>query len=202
MRQHAGRVNRVWLIVLGLVLLIAAALGVVLASGRFAEAGRAVGLDLPAVAGSDRVLGGLDATSTVVAVGFAAAGVVLAVLGLLWLIAQLPRKNEAAPYRFDSDAGAGVTTCAPRVLSGAVESSAAEIDGVNSAAAVLRGSGGAPELTLKLTLSDQADVGRVMADVTRRVATDLSRSLGTPLALLAVSLDVEHARRSADRVLL
>jgi hypothetical protein len=138
----------------------------------------------------------------VVAVGFAVAGVVLAVLGLLWLIAQLPRKNEAAPYRFDSDAGAGVTTCPPRVLCGAVQTAAAEIDDVNSAAAVLRGSGNAPELTLKLMISDQADVGQVMDEVRRRVATDLSRSLGTPLALLAVSLDVEHAHRSAGRVLL
>ena len=202
MRQHAGRVNRGWLVVLGLVLMIAAALGVLLATGRFAEAGRDVGLDLPPVAGTDPVLSGLDATSTVVAVGFAVAGIVLAVLGLLWLIAQLPRKNEAAPYRFDSDAGAGVTTCPPRVLCGAVQTAAAEIDDVNSAAAVLRGSGNAPELTLKLMISDQADVGQVMDEVRRRVATDLSRSLGTPLALLAVSLDVEHAHRSAGRVLL
>jgi hypothetical protein len=161
-----------------------------------------VGVDLPTVAGTDPVLGGLAVTSTLAAIAFAAGGIVLAVLGLLWLIAQLPRKNEAAPYRFDTDAGAGVTTCAPRVLCGAVESAAGEIADVNSAAAVLRGSGSAPELTLKLTVSDQADLSRVLDDVTRRVAADLARSLGTPLALLAVSLDVEHAHRSAGRVLL
>ena len=42
-------------------------------------------------------------------------------LGLLWIIAQIPRKNPAGTYRLHDDGGQGFTLCDPSVLAAAVE---------------------------------------------------------------------------------
>lgn len=124
MRHHASGLNRTWLFVVGLLLLLAGAAGVVIGTGLLAPAGRAVGLDLTRPEPGSRVAGRATASalgSDAGVVGVVAVGVVLALLGLLWLVAQVPRTREARPLRLEDDAQRGLTRLDPGVLTDAVE---------------------------------------------------------------------------------
>lgn len=206
MRQRTGRLNRVWLGLIGLLLLLAAIAGGVVAAGRLQSIGAGIGVELPAVDGSDPVLGGLDPVAQLQAPLWAAicvaAALILAGLGLGWAIAQVPRKNEATTYRFEAGPEHGVTRCDPAVICAAVERDARAIDGVSAVSAVLRGSRSAPELTMKVTAADRADLAAVLGSLQSEVAGNLATALDAPLARLGVQLDLDRTPRSASRVVL
>jgi hypothetical protein len=206
MRQRAGGLNRTWLFIVGLILLLGALAGGLTASGRLDRAGATVGLGLPSIRGGDAVFGGADPVSAmqepIGSVIATIAGLVLIVLGVWWALAQVPRKNEARPLRFEADPDRGLTTCEPRVICAAGEDDAAGVEGVNAVSAVLRGTTAAPELTLKVTASDRTDLARLLDELGSGVAGRLTTALDAPLAHLGVQLEVDHSRRSATRVVL
>ena len=197
MRQFATGLNRAWLIVLGVVLLVAGlatmAIGTGIAS-RFVDA--SPGPDQP-------VLGTWVSTAfadTVAVLGLAVLGLVVALLALRWLSAQLPRTNAAAPLRLTDNPVTGLTVCAPSVLTDAVVADVLTLDGVTDADAVLRGTADAPELTLRITADDRTDVTTLLAEVRATAVEHLETALETPLARLAVQVDISPHRRTADRV--
>jgi hypothetical protein len=191
MRRTAARLNRSWLAVIGLVLLIAGlvGLGVQLQLWQQLLPGLAVTWPSP----GNPLLGDagwLDA-AWFPAVA-AALGVVLALLGVLWLVAQVPRRDAAKPFRLHDSAADGLTRCAPGVVTDAVEAQVEAVPGVRSASAVLRGSATNPDLTVRVAVSDDADLVRLLTTLDTDVASDVGTALDTRLARLGVVVDVDR----------
>ncbi|HET9648324.1 MAG TPA: hypothetical protein VFP34_08845 [Microlunatus sp.] len=204
MRQFAGRLNRVWLTVIGIVLTLT---GVLTASIGLGLLGRVVspsaGITVPET--SDRIFGpgtaGLFEQPGAIA-AVAVVGLVLGLLGLAWLLSQLPRSNAAKAFRLQDDAVRGLTVCHPDVLTAAVEDDAETLPGVTKAQAVIRGTAGAPELTLKITANDRSDIAQLLLALQSETAGHLAIALETPLRHLAAQIDITTTRRTADHITL
>lgn len=196
MRQTAGTLNRIWLTVLGILLLAAGTALLLQASGTLhpllntAPAGASVvTVDLPAFLAPT----GVAALVLII-------GVILGVLGLLWIIAQIPRKNTAGAYRLHDDGSQGFTLCDPSVLAAAVEKQINTLPGVVTAAALLRGTANAPDLTLKVTVNDRADIRDVIRGIQTSTLPELSRALEAPLQRSRLQIDVSGRTQSTGTV--
>jgi hypothetical protein len=203
MRQRSGLLNRAWLAVIGLLVLLAGIVAALIALGLLARIFTAIGIRLGVPVMSSKVLGSgvgafFDRPVVVVAVGLL--GVILGVIGLAWLIAQIPRTNAAKPFRLQDDAARGLTICRADVLTDAVEADAERLLGVVDASAVLRGTARQPELTLKVTVNDRTDVQRLLHSLQAETAARLVSVIETPLKHLAVQVDVTTSRHTADRI--
>ena len=200
MRQRSGLLNRAWLAVIGLVVLLAGIVAALIALGLLARIITAIGIGLGVPVTSSKVLGpGVGAFfDQPVAVGLL--GVILGVIGLAWLMAQIPRTNAAKPFRLQDDAARGVTICRADVLTDAVEADAERLLGVADASAVLRGTARQPELTLKVTVNDRTDIQRLLHSLQAETAARLVSAMETPLKHLAVQVDVTTGRPTADRI--
>lgn len=203
MRQTAARPNRAWLIILGLLLLIGGLVVVAIGTGLFLPAITAAGLSATHPAPGDQVVAataGSVLTLTWVVVLVALAGVVVALLGLWWLLVQIPRSNQAKPFRLHDDARTGLTRCAPSVLTDAVETQIRSLPGVHNASAVIRGTAQQPDLTVKVTASDRTDLPRLLTILQNRVAADLAGSLDTQLARLGVRFEIDTTTTRTDHI--
>lgn len=188
MRAHAGTTNRVWLTILGLLCLAAGVWILLLASGV---------LGRPA----DPVLGGPPETLTgsqVAPVTALVAGLLLGLLGLWWLLAQIPRRRAAGEFRLQEDPARGITVCNPPVLAAAVETATERIPGVLDATALVRGTPEEPDLTLKVTVNARADIRAVVDRIQQAVVPDLALALGNPLHSLGIQVEVGTRAGSAD----
>ncbi len=197
MRQFATGLNRTWLAVIGVFLLLGG-LGAT-----------AVGTDLLASVTSsgpakgDRLIGAGAAAvfaGTGAVVGVLLVALVIALLGLGWLIAQVPRTNAASVFRLEDDAMTGLTSVSPSVLTDAVSAQLATLPGVTAADAVLRGTADQPELTVRLTANDRTDVPALLRRVRTGPVGDLATAMGAPLTRLAIQVDISAERRSSDSV--
>ena len=127
-------------------------------------------------------------------------GVIIGVLGLLWIIAQIPRRNSAGAYRLHDDGSQGFTLCDPSVLAAAVEKQINTLPGVVTSAALLRGSANAPDLTLKVTVNDRADVRDVIRRIQTTTLPELSSALEAPLQSSRLQIDVSGRTQSTGTV--
>ena len=205
MRQRSGLLNRAWLAVTGLVVLLAGIVAALIAFGLLARIITAAGIGLEVPSSSSKVLGSsvgefLDQPVAVVAVGVV--GVILGALGLAWLLAQIPRANAAKPFRLQDDAVRGLTVCTADVLTAAVEADAESLPGVTNASAVLRGTARRPELTMRISVNDRTDIKQLLHTLQAETAAHLASAMETPLKHLAVQVNVTSSRRTADRVTL
>ena len=203
MRQTAARLNRAWLTVLGILLLLGGLTVLLIGTGLLAPAARAAGLGLSRPTPSNHLFGSATATAfglTWVVVLTAVVAVVVGLLGLAWLVAQIPRSNEAKPFRLHDDARTGLTRCAPSVLTDAVEEQIKALPGVQNASAVLRGTSSSPDLTVKVTASDRTDLTRLLASIQNGVAADLAGALDTPLRRLGVQLEVDATKTKTHQI--
>ena len=200
MRQRSGLLNRALLAVIGLVVLLAGIVAALIALGLLARITTAIGIGLGVPVTSSKVLGpGVGAFfDQPVAVGLL--GVILGVIGLAWLMAQIPRTNAAKPFRLQDDAARGLTICRADVLTDAVEADAEHLLGVVDASAVLRGTARQPELTLKVTVNDRTDIQRLLHSLQAETAARLVSAMETPLKHLAVQVHVTTSRPTADQI--
>lgn len=205
MRQLAGRLNRVWLTVTGVVLLLIGVTGVLASTGALTQLLTAAGTGINGpVAGAPTL--GQDAGrllgQTLAAVVVAVIGVILGLLGLAWLLAQIPRANAAREFRLRDDAITGLTVCDPGILAAAVEDEVSAYAGVNDASAVLRGTAKAPELTVKVSVDDRADIRQLLSAIREQATANLSSAMDVPLAHLAIQLDIERGKRATTSAVL
>jgi len=198
MRHHAGRLNRAWLFVVGLVLLLVGAAGVVVATGQLAPIGRSAGLAPDSKIAGQATASAFSSTGVVVLV--VVVGVVLALLGLAWLVAQVPRARQAHPLRLEDDPQRGLTRLAPRVLTEAVEAQIEALAGVQSASAVLRGDARQPDLTVKVTAGERTDVRRLLDAIEAGPVRALGVALDTQVRRLGVQVEVGTARRRSGEI--
>jgi hypothetical protein len=196
MRQRAGTLNRIWLAVLGL-LALACGTGLLLQA-----AGALQGLLGTAPAGEKVLTGDLHsfAAQSWAPILLLIVGVVIGVLGFLWAIAQIPRKNPAEPYRLHADAAQGRTLCDPSVLAAAVEDQVNTLPGVLTSSALLRGSADQPDLTLKLTVTGRADIRDLLGRLEATALPDLATALEAPLRRCRLQIEVTARPQSTGTV--
>lgn len=198
MRQTAGPLNRTWLIIIGLVALLGGALWFLLAAGVAASAaGMASGTAHVFPSGTSTLF---NATAT--AVVLAVIGVILVLLGLAWIVAQIPRKNLPKPYRLHQDSARGISSCSPTVLSDAVEGHVERLPGVSKASSIVRGASTTPELIVRLTATERADIQDIVRRVRGEVSRDFTTALESPLDRLGVQIDVSTSRPNTTSVTL
>lgn len=199
MRQFSTGLNRTWLAIIGLLLLLVGLAATAVGTGLLART----------VSGgpgsTDHLLGPWASdffanTAAVIGVGLIA--LLVALLGLGWLLAQVPRTNAAGVYRLQDDATTGLTTISPNVLTDAVSTDLQTLPGVTAAAAVLRGTANAPELTVKLTANDRTDIPALLQSVQAGPVAHLATAMGAPLAHLGVQVDISPEQRTSDSITL
>lgn len=196
MRQNAGTLNRTWLAILGILCLAAGTALLLQTNGTLQT------LLSTAPAWQSVVAGDLQAflAQPWVAAAALLIGVIIGVLGLLWIIAQIPRKNRAGAYRLHDDGSQGFTLCDPSVLAAAVEKQINTLPGVVTSAALLRGTAMAPDLTLKVTVNDRADVRDVIHRIQTTTLPELSSALEAPLQSSRMQIDVSGRTQSTGTV--
>ena len=131
-----------------------------------------------------------------------AVAVVVALLALRWLVVQI-RIDRIHRLSLDTDRdpdpAAGRTDASAKALTRAVEDDILGIDGVRVARADLSGHADAPELWLKVTTDNTADT----AHIRRRIVDDVVRDARTALELPALPayLTLTVSRRGPARVI-
>ena len=187
MRQHAGALNRTCLIILGILALTGGVLILLMASGTLhAMSPATVAADSPVVTGDLHAAFGPASAKAIVLV----AGVVMGALGLSWILAQSPRRNPAGRYRLHQDPASGTTLCDASVLGSAVENQINTLPGVVGSSALLRGTAKEPDLAIKVTVNNRAEIQDVLHNINTRVIPDLSTALETPLRRTGIQLEV------------
>ncbi|MDQ0734854.1 alkaline shock response membrane anchor protein AmaP [Arthrobacter agilis] len=186
MRHTAGRLNRVWLTIIGVILFTAGALATAIGFGLLQVP--AVG-DLRAPASDQPVLT-LTAPTDVLSIALIAGGAMLGILALLWLLAQVPRKHGASTLKIEDPDTKGLTVLKPTLLEDAISDRVAELDDVTGARTVVRGSSRTPDITVRVTASSHADIPSVLADVEHRITNDVRDALGQRPAALAIEVDI------------
>ncbi|MGF9664252.1 hypothetical protein AAIH25_20540 [Arthrobacter crystallopoietes] len=194
MRQHAGALNRTWLAILGILVLAGGVLVLLIASGTLQTISSAI---VPAgspvmTVDLHAVFGPAYATAIVLA-----AGLITGALGLWWILAQIPRKNPAGKYRLHRDPASGTTLCDPSVLASAVEHQVNTLPGVVGSSALLRGTATEPELTMKVTINNRADVQDLLHRINTDVIADLSTALETPMRRTGIQIEVSSRNASS-----
>lgn len=196
MRYTAGRLNRAWLIITGSVLLLggglAVATGLGVLEGRSLAGLRSPGPEQPVLVppAGDQVLAGV----------LLAAGLVLGVLAVLWLLAQVPRKHGASTVKLEDPDSKGLTLVEPVLLEDAMSARLEELDDVTGARTVLRGSSRTPDITVRATTTCRAAIPYVVADIEQRITHDLRVSLGQEPASLAIEIDVRATPKKQSSV--
>ncbi|CEA09479.1 hypothetical protein BN1051_02849 [Arthrobacter saudimassiliensis] len=188
MREHPGAANRTWLILLGLLALAGGIWILLLASGVAdgASDGRAGRPQDRAAPGLGTFTEGSDWLPWAVL----AAGVLLGLLALWWLLAQIPRRRLGREFRLQENPARGITVIDPAVLAGAFEEQAGQVPGVVGCDALLRGTAEEPDLALRLTVNSRADIQQVLREVQDRLVPDLAAALETPLHSLGILVEV------------
>ncbi len=196
MRQTAGTLNRTWLTILGVIVLVAGIAALLQASGVLHSLANTAPSADPVVTGDLHTA----ASPQWVAVVMLVAGIIVGLLGLLWMLAQIPRKNAADAYRLHDGGAEGFTVCDPSVLAAAVENQVNTLPGVVTSSALLRGTATDPDLTLKVTVNDRADVQDLIYRIQTSTLPDLSNALETPLQKSRLQIDVSGRTQSSGTV--
>lgn len=205
MRETANRLNRAWLTVIGLLMLLTGLTGLLIATGLLPRLAAAAGVTATRPTPASRLLGSATESAfalTWVAVVVVVAGVVLAVLAVGWLVAQIPRSNQSKPFRLHDSAVDGLTRCVPDVLTDAVEAQIKALPDVADATAVLRGTVSQPDLTVKVTATDRADLPRLLDTIHTQVADDLGGALDTQLRRLGVQIEIGTTKTKKHQITL
>lgn len=205
MRQTATGLNRAWLTVIGVLLVLAGLAVIVIGTGLLQNLARSAGLSLNRPPPATRLFGPATASAfdlTWVIVLMAVVGIVLALLSVAWLLAQIPRSNEAKAFRLHDSAADGLTRCNPDVLTDAVKAQIKSLPGVQDASAILRGTAQQPDLTVKVTANDRTDIPQLLDTLQTRVADDLGGALDTRLRRLGVQLEIGTTKTKTNQIIL
>lgn len=121
--------------------------------------------------------------------------------GLALLLAQVPSRPATVTLRLMDDDGAELGSLEPAVLERALTEQLEALAGVVDASVHLSGAATAPWVQASVTVADDAEVDRTVAESRRMLARDTSDVLGSPVTQvdLLVRLRTPGARSSALR---
>lgn len=189
MSNRAAGVNRFWLCVLGLIMIAAGAVGVAIGTGWIAWI--PVPVDLPAV---DAPVVPDPVTDQVAVMIMAGIGLLIMLAGIAWLVRQLPRNGSVKPFRLHDDPADGITTVDPAVIGEAVRGQLESFRGIVAANVRLRGSVRHPELTIKITADERADLAELVDRIRTQAVADLEQALDATVTRLAVQVEIDRVR--------
>lgn len=127
-----------------------------------------------------------------------AAGVVLAILGLWWLLAHLSR-HKVTQTRLSGSSSAGKLTADLGALSAAAADAVLDTPGVRSASGKAVTDRGRRTLQLTVTIDPTADLATVVAS-SDRVCHEVTRALGDADVATRVHVRTARNSRSGPRV--
>jgi hypothetical protein len=188
--MHADRINRVALIVFGLLILIAGAGGLTASVGVFGNKF------------SHRTLFD-NRVSTYIGhhswLWYVAAGVCLliALLALRWILALLVSTDRAGDIPVPVTSREGTTILQPAALTGAVTREISTYHGVEAARGRIIGDPKAPEIVVAVTASQSTDLHALHQRIETEALTHARQALGQDD--LAIQLDLAVSRRSGRR---
>lgn len=186
MNPVSSRVNRTLLTVLGLLLLVGAGLGLALSFGAFGS-GRA---SRPVL--DPEISSFADDNAAWFWPVVAAVTVLLGLLALRWLLSQL-RSDKVGEMDLERDRSRGSTRVSSRAVTDAVTDELEGQRGVQGARAKFRGDDKEPDLDLKVSVDDTADLGQVRQRIETTTVPHTREALGRPD--MPVHLTVELAPR-------
>lgn len=190
MSSRVNGVNRTVLTLLGLLLLAASGLGLALSFGAFGDGDRPV---LP------QPMRDFAKDQPWFWWAVAAVCLLLALLGLRWLLAQL-RTDRIGRLELTTDDREGLTTVHASALAEAIETEAESLRGVAGASAHVLDRGGR-RVTLAVDLADYADISEIRQALEDRVVSDARQALDDPK--LPVDIELRPGKtRSTGRGLL
>ena len=196
MKKLNGPANRFWLAVIGLLLTAAGSAWILTGTGL----GPRLLPGWPAADTAPADYLEVPSSPTLVVWTAMAAGALLALLGLWWLIRQFPQQQAAKPLRLQQDPRTGMTYVPSQVVADAVAGDIEQLTGVESARAVLRGSLSNPALTAHVDVGERADITALAHELRTLVPERCERALGVPLESFDVELSVVRARKQARSV--
>lgn len=175
MRSVSGARNRTVLVLLGLLLILAAA-WIVSAATPLVQALPEADPVLPR---GDSLIGDIAAAhqAWLLPVGLVLA-VVAVLLGLALLLAQVPSPAPQSTLRITDDEDRVLGSVEPAVLERALVETLEETAGVLDASVRIGGSAGAPWVQSTVTVAAHAETGWVAETVRRRLVEDLGSVLG------------------------
>ena len=198
MRSVSGVLNRT--VLAGCGLLIAAASSWLLASGL--DAGQSWPDTAPYLAtAQDRVDSLITPQAHWLLPTAALVSVLAVIAGLVLLAMQVPRKAVASPLRFSDSEGVLLATIAPDVLSQALSERAEDVPGVEQCAVWVTGSPTSLWVQADATVSQDCEAEWAVAALRRRLADDVTTSLGaSPRQVdVLVRLERSSSKRSVSQ---
>ncbi len=163
-----GRLNRALLAVLGALLSAAGALVLARGLGLIGQA------DEPMLA--ETTVSGI-AEQPWAGVAAVAAGIVVVLLGLRWLLVQLPTRTSTGQLAVHTDSSGGTTRLQASAVADAVVRDVETYPGVHAARADLTGSRARPWLSLTVTVDPRTDVRALDGRIHGHAAARLARAL-------------------------
>mgnify|MGYP000926296998 CR=1 FL=1 len=195
MRSVSGVLNRTSLAGCGL--LIAAAASWLLASGL--DTGRSWPDVAPLLAtAQDRVDSVITAQAHWLLPTAALASVLAIIAGLVLLAMQVPRKAAASPLRFSDSEGVLLATVSPDVLAQALSERAEDVPGVEQCAVWVTGSPTSLWVQADATVSQDCEAEWAVAALRRRLADDVTTSLGASPRQVDVLVRLERSSNSRN----
>lgn len=187
-----GRLNRTLLALLGLLLLATGA------------ATLAAGLGLVGVlAPESPVLPGPLRTYLIeqpwVPYAVAAVGILVALLGVRWLLAQLPRRASTGRFRIQDENGRGVTHVDADIVADALEADIQAYSGVSSARADITGSRLRPDVSITLVVDPGTDIKALQDRLRDHAEERMSRALGAETVTTHLLVNLSRSAHE-DRV--
>lgn len=130
----------------------------------------------------------------------AAAGLLLAVLAVLWLVACWDRQGSTPVLKLHADPTDGTTTVTSGVVASAVTRQVAALPGVVTARTQLKGAAKTPAITVLVTIDDRADVTELLQRIQDEVAGGIAATLETTVDRLGVVVDIDRRRQNLPSV--
>jgi hypothetical protein len=190
--MHADRTNRIMLLLLAVLLIVA---GLAAGAASIGVLGTATQHSHLIANATGRFIGAHGDWLWPVA---AAAAAIVALLALRWLLALLFSTDRAGDLPIDSGSPAGRTTLAARALTDAVEEEIESYRGINSARARVIGGSDDPELVVTATLEETADFAALRERIESGALTHARGAVGSPS--LPTQLDLAVTAKRSPRV--
>ncbi|WP_130864751.1 alkaline shock response membrane anchor protein AmaP [Acidipropionibacterium timonense] len=116
-----------------------------------------------------------------------AVGAVALVIGLVWLVRQVPPRVRVRRYGL-SHADSGSSSVETAAVARAVQAELEELPDVGSATVRFLGDRTRPEMLVQIDIADRSDVRALLEQVETRVVADVEQFLGAPLVHVGVRL--------------